>query len=1004
MNYFFKIYSYFCMIINRNISIINKEVTLTLYYKIGIDAGSTTLKCIVLNEEDKILYSNYERHYSKVREKLIEELENIKGIIENKKFKIAITGSAGYGISKEYNLPFVQEVFATTLAIKRYYDDVDVAIELGGEDAKIIFLTGGFEERMNSSCAGGTGAFIDQMAHLMGLTVDEMDNLSLKNENIYEIASRCGVFAKTDIQPLLNQGARKEDISASVFQSVVNQTIGGLAQGRSIEGKIMFLGGPLYFCKGLRERFIKTLKLKDNDVVSPENAQVFVAIGSAIYSKENNKKYEYDELLNIIKENHNEISTMNVIDPLFNSEEEYNEFKERHKKAKVKVSDINNYTGDAYVGIDAGSTTTKVVLIDKEDNILYEYYGSNKGNPIEVVKKELKHIYNICGEKIRIMGSAVTGYGEELIKKAFSIDFGIVETVAHYIAASHFNPKVDFILDIGGQDIKCFKIKDGIVANIMLNEACSSGCGSFIESFANQMGYDVETFSKLGLFAKHGADLGSRCTVFMNSSVKQAQKEGATVEDLSAGLSVSVVKNALYKVIRAKSLDELGKNIIVQGGTMYNDAILRAFEKELGMNVIRPSISGLMGAYGCALYAKRKNLKESKIISKEDLESFTHKSKIAKCGLCTNRCNLTINIFNDGEKYISGNRCEKPTGNKKSESIPNMYQYKYKKLREYESLDEGKRGTIGLPMVLNMYENIPLWATFFKELGFKVVLSDESNKKMYLKGQHTIPSDTVCYPAKLAHGHIENLISKNIEHIFYPCMSYNFDEGISDNCFNCPVVAYYPELLKTNVKELDSNNFMMEYLSLNNKKLLSKQLYEILNKTFGDIKQKEVKNALEKAYIEYDKYTKHIKEKGEEFIEYAKNNNKKVIVVAGRPYHIDPEINHGIDKVLSSLGIVVLTEDSIEVSHEKPKVNILNQWTYQARLYNAAYYVAKNKDMELIQLVSFGCGTDAITSDEVKDILERNNKIYTQLKIDETNNLGAAKIRIRSLLEAIAQE
>ncbi|HHL2030720.1 TPA: acyl-CoA dehydratase activase-related protein [Clostridium perfringens] len=975
-----------------------------MYYKIGIDAGSTTLKCIVLNEEDKILYSNYERHYSKVREKLIEELENIKGIIENKKFKIAITGSAGYGISKEYNLPFVQEVFATTLAIKRYYDDVDVAIELGGEDAKIIFLTGGFEERMNSSCAGGTGAFIDQMAHLMGLTVDEMDNLSLKHENIYEIASRCGVFAKTDIQPLLNQGARKEDISASVFQSVVNQTIGGLAQGRSIEGKIMFLGGPLYFCKGLRERFIKTLKLKDNDVVSPENAQVFVAIGSAIYSKENNKKYEYDELLNIIKENHNEISTMNVIDPLFNSEEEYNEFKERHKKAKVKVSDINNYAGDAYIGIDAGSTTTKVVLIDKEDNILYEYYGSNKGNPIEVVKKELKHIYNICGKKIKLMGSAVTGYGEELIKKAFSIDFGIVETVAHYIAASHFNPKVDFILDIGGQDIKCFKIKDGIVANIMLNEACSSGCGSFIESFANQMGYDVETFSKLGLFAKHGADLGSRCTVFMNSSVKQAQKEGATVEDLSAGLSVSVVKNALYKVIRAKSLDELGKNIIVQGGTMYNDAILRAFEKELGMNVIRPSISGLMGAYGCALYAKRKNLKESKIISKEDLESFTHKSKIAKCGLCTNRCNLTINIFNDGEKYISGNRCEKPTGNKKSESIPNMYQYKYKKLREYESLDEGKRGTIGLPMVLNMYENIPLWATFFKELGFKVVLSDESNKKMYLKGQHTIPSDTVCYPAKLAHGHIENLISKNIEHIFYPCMSYNFDEGISDNCFNCPVVAYYPELLKTNVKELDSNNFMMEYLSLNNKKLLSKQLYEILNKTFGDIKQKEVKNALEKAYIEYEKYTKHIKEKGEEFIEYAKNNNKKVIVVAGRPYHIDPEINHGIDKVLSSLGIVVLTEDSIEVSHEKPKVNILNQWTYQARLYNAAYYVAKNKDMELIQLVSFGCGTDAITSDEVKDILERNNKIYTQLKIDETNNLGAAKIRIRSLLEAIAQE
>lgn len=974
-----------------------------MYYKIGIDAGSTTLKCIVLNDLDEVIYSNYERHYSKVREKLIEELYNIKGLIYDKRFKIAITGSAGYGISKEYNIPFVQEVFASTLAIKKYYSDVDVAIELGGEDAKIIFLTGGFEERMNSSCAGGTGAFIDQMAHLMGLTVDEMDSLSLKHENIYEIASRCGVFAKTDIQPLLNQGAKKEDISASVFQSVVNQTIGGLAQGRNIEGKIMFLGGPLYFCRGLRDRFIKTLKLKDNCVVSPENAQVFVALGSAIYSKEDNKEYDYRELLSKIEKNNKEVVTLKTIEPLFNSEKEYENFKKRHKEAKVKFKDIKNYVGDAYVGIDAGSTTTKLVLIDKEDNILYEYYGSNKGNPVEIVKKELKHIFDLCGKNIRILGSAVTGYGEELIKKAFSIDFGIVETVAHYIAASHFNPKVDFILDIGGQDIKCFKIKDGIVANIMLNEACSSGCGSFIESFANQMGYDVESFSKLGLFAKQGADLGSRCTVFMNSSVKEAQKEGATVSDLSAGLSVSIVKNALYKVIRAKRLEDLGKNIIVQGGTMYNDAILRAFEKELKINIIRPNIAGLMGAYGCALYAKRKNLNKSNIISKEDLKDFLHDSKIVKCRLCTNRCNLTINTFKDSEKYISGNRCERPTG-KKAKKIPNMYEYKYKKLRSYEFIEEGRKNTIGIPMVLNMYENIPLWATFFKELGFNVLLSDESNKKLYLKGQHTIPSDTVCYPAKLAHGHIDNLLNKNIENIFYPCMSYNFDEKISDNFFNCPVVAYYPELLNKNVKDLNKTNFIMDYLSLNNRKLLSKQLYNILKVRFNNIKRRDVKKALEKAYIEYENYNNNIKEKGKEFLKYAKENNKHIIVLCGRPYHVDPEINHGIDKLLTSLEVVVLTEDSVNINKEKPKVNILNQWTYQARLYKAAEVVSKSKDMNLIQLVSFGCGTDAITSDEIKDILEKNKKIYTQLKIDETNNLGAAKIRIRSLLEAIAQE
>ena len=973
-------------------------------YKIGVDVGSTTVKLAVLDDSNKLIYSKYERHFSDIKSTIITLINECYEALGDIGCTICITGSGGLSVSKWLNFNFEQEVISCSKTVEEIIPETDVVIELGGEDAKITYFKGGIEQRMNGSCAGGTGAFIDQMAVLLNTDAGGLNELAKEHKIIYNIASRCGVFAKTDVQPLINEGANKADIAASIFQAVVNQTISGLACGKPIRGKVALLGGPLYFLSELRQRFIETLNLTDKNVIIPKNSQLFVSIGAALLSEKESEISLKEIVERVSKISHIKEDGAERLEPLFNNEEEYDEFKLRHDKSIVKRRDIRSYKGKAFLGIDAGSTTTKVTLMSEECELLYSYYGSNEGNPLYKVINIIKDLNNKLPKEVEIVNSAVTGYGEALIKAALHIDIGEIETIAHYKAADFFLPGVDFILDIGGQDMKCLKIKNGAIDSILLNEACSSGCGSFIESFANQMGYDVETFSKLGLFAKHGADLGSRCTVFMNSSVKQAQKEGATVEDLSAGLSVSVVKNALYKVIRAKSLDELGKNIIVQGGTMYNDAIIRAFEKELGMNVIRPSISGLMGAYGCALYAKRKNLKESKIISKEDLESFTHKSKIAKCGLCTNRCNLTINIFNDGEKYISGNRCEKPTGNKKSESIPNMYQYKYKKLREYESLDEGKRGTIGLPMVLNMYENIPLWATFFKELGFKVVLSDESNKKMYLKGQHTIPSDTVCYPAKLAHGHIENLISKNIEHIFYPCMSYNFDEGISDNCFNCPVVAYYPELLKTNVKELDSNNFMMEYLSLNNKKLLSKQLYEILNKTFGDIKQKEVKNALEKAYIEYDKYTKHIKEKGEEFIEYAKNNNKKVIVVAGRPYHIDPEINHGIDKVLSSLGIVVLTEDSIEVSHEKPKVNILNQWTYQARLYNAAYYVAKNKDMELIQLVSFGCGTDAITSDEVKDILERNNKIYTQLKIDETNNLGAAKIRIRSLLEAIAQE
>lgn len=974
-----------------------------MHYKLGIDAGSTTIKFIILDNYDNVIYKSYKRHYSKVRECLLEEVIRLEHLIKDKDLKIAITGSSGYGISHDTGIAFVQEVFATTLAIKREKIDIDVAIELGGEDAKIIFLTNGFEERMNSTCAGGTGAFIDQMAQLMDISVIELDKLSLNYNIIYPIASRCGVFAKSDIQPLLNQGAKKEDISASIFQSVVDQTIGGLAQGRKIQGSIMMLGGPLYFYKGLRNRFIETLNVDKKQIILPSNGQVFVAFGCALYAGEESKVYDYSKFIEIIKNKPKKEKSLCKIPCLFKNKEEYKKFNKRHDEAKVSKKDINSYKGDAYLGIDAGSTTTKLVLLDDNSNILYEYYSQNKGNPVKIAKEQLEYIYSFCGDKINIKSTGVTGYGEELLKKAFNIDFGIVETVAHFIAAKHFNPKVDFILDIGGQDIKCFKIRNGIVTNIMLNEACSSGCGSFIETFAKQMGYSVEEFTKIGLFAKNIVDLGSRCTVFMNSSVKQAQKDGASIEDLSASLSISVVKNALYKVIRAKNVKELGENIIVQGGTMYNDAILRSFEQELGLNVIRPNISGLMGAYGVALYAKEHSKGSSTLLGVEELSKFTHTSKVIKCGLCTNKCNLTINTFSGKNKYISGNRCQRPEGNNSVNTLPNIYEYKYNKINSLGVL-EGHRGEIGIPVVLNMYENLPFWSSFFEKLGFKVTLSDQSSKKLYAKGQYTIPSDTVCYPAKLTHGHIENLLNKNVEYIFYPCMSYNFDEGISDNCFNCPIVAYYPELLEANMKRLKDIKFIAPYVCLNNKKLLIKKLYKVMNKTFNDITLKEIKEAVKSGYEAYELFKEDIRLQGEKALEFAKNKNLITVVLAGRPYHVDSEINHGIDKLLTKLGVVVITEDCISGEKYKPNLNILNQWTYQARLYSAADFVRKTDKVEMIQLVSFGCGTDAITTDEIKDILENNNKIYTQLKIDETSNLGAAKIRIRSMLEAISQK
>ena len=967
---------------------------------IGIDIGSTTVKVVVLDNQYNILFNTYQRHYSKVREKAIEILTSLKPMLSGKNVRVALTGSAGMGIAKDCSLDFVQEVFATYGAVSHYLDDVDSIVELGGEDAKIIFCSNGLEERMNGSCAGGTGAFIDQMATLLDLSLEEFDKLSMQHERIYTIASRCGVFAKSDVQPLLNQGAKKADIAASIFQAVVDQTIVGLAQGRKIEGRVVFLGGPLYFLKGLRERFVATLDLEEGNAIFPEEGAYYVAIGAALYAQ-NLQERSFEEVLKMIEEAVETKSITNPLRPLFESPEEYDTFIKRHEKDTVEWIDIEQYEGDAYLGIDAGSTTTKVVLISANDEILYSYYASNKGNPLEVVKEQLLHIYEKMGDRITIKGSAVTGYGEDLIKNAFDVDMGIVETIAHYRAARHFQPDVDFILDIGGQDIKCFRLHNGAIDSIMLNEACSSGCGSFIETYATALGYSCEKFANLGLFARHPVDLGTRCTVFMNSSIKQAQKEGAGVEDISAGLSYSVIKNAIYKVIRETDPSKLGKKIVVQGGTFLNNAVLRSFELELGLDVTRPTIAGIMGAYGAALLAKDKNFEKSSIISFNALEKFEHKSKTAHCGLCGNRCHLTINIFSEGKKYISGNKCERPNGSKEKEELPNLYKFKYSKIKEYYSKSkQGKRGKLGLPLGLNMYENLPFWHTFFTALDFEVVISDESSRDLYISGKHTMPSDNVCYPAKLLHGHIENLLEKGVDAIFYPCLPYNFDENLGDNHYNCPVVAYYPELLDANIARLKEINYMCPYFGLHRPKDFVKSASAYFGDKFG-ITKAEIKKAAQAAYQARENWHKDIRQEAERALEYAKQHQKRVIVLAGRPYHIDPEINHGIDNLISSLGMVIVSEDSIAYKVPKQKVNVLNQWTYHSRLYAAAAYVKEHKNMELVQLVSFGCGIDAITSDEVREILESGNKLYTQLKIDEISNLGAAKIRLRSLMAAM---
>ena len=964
--------------------------------RVGLDIGSTTIKCVVLNDADELVYSTYERHYSHILEKGREILARVEAeYLHGEKALLAISGSAGMGLADSCKVPFVQEVFATRVAANRLAPGTDCIIELGGEDAKILFLTNGTEVRMNGSCAGGTGAFIDQMATLLKMSADEMDKAAQTATRTYTIASRCGVFAKSDIQPLINQGAQAGDISRSIYQAVVNQTIAGLAQGRPIKGSVLYLGGPLTFSGVLRQCFDETLHVKGT---CPENSLLYVALGAAYYADE---AFDLDEVAKRL-DDYSATATYVSLPPLFASKQEYEEFHARHMKATVPCLPFGSDVGPVHIGIDSGSTTIKLVVIDDNKNILFTSYQPNLGNPIPLVRQVLTGLY----EKhpgLKIASVTTTGYGEALVKNAFHADFSLVETVAHFTAAKYFMPNVDFIIDIGGQDMKCFKIEDGAISNIFLNEACSSGCGSFLQTFAQALGYDVKKFAALGLFADRPVDLGSRCTVFMNSSVKQAQKDGATIENISAGLSISVVKNALYKVIRASSPEELGRNIVVQGGTFYNEAVLRAFEKEMHVNVIRPDIAGLMGAYGAALYGKSKTAAghTSSVLTPEQLANFSQKVNTVQCSGCGNHCQLTINIFSDGKRFISGNRCEKPVTGKASDESLDLYAYKLALLLDYKPVP-GKRGKkIGIPLCLNMYELLPFWHSFFTTLGYEVVVSPVSNRTIYQEGQATIPSDTACFPAKLAHGHIAELSKMGVDLIFYPCMTYNVDEGLGQNHYNCPVVAYYPEVLAGNCPELEKIPFFYEYIDIARRKDFTAKMPKLLEKYLPGIPRREVREAIDAAYAEYNRHMALVRQKGEQIIEKARAEHRRIIVLAGRPYHVDPEVNHGIDKLILQQGAAVVTEDSISDRVQPFKTTVLNQWTYHSRLYAAAKYCTTQQDMDLVQLVSFGCGVDAITTDETREILQAGGKLYTQLKIDEITNLGAVNIRLRSLFAAL---
>ena len=967
--------------------------------KIGLDVGSTTIKCVVLDGSDQIVYSTYERHFSHILEKSEELLRRVAAqYVPGGTAGLAISGSAGMGMAEGVGVPFVQEVFATRVAAGRLAPGTDVVIELGGEDAKILFLTGGMEVRMNGSCAGGTGAFIDQMATLLKMTADEMDEAASRAEKTYTIASRCGVFAKSDIQPLINQGAQTKDIAASIYQAVVNQTIAGLAQGRPIKGKVLYLGGPLTFSKCLRQSFDKTLGVTGT---CPEDSLLFVALGAAFYSEQT---FDLEEVADRLRER-GASETYRSQPPLFESREEYAAFQARHAKAKVARAPFGpDYAAPVHIGIDSGSTTVKVAVIDQDARLLFTDYRPNLGNPVPLIRGVLQALYDEH-PALHVASVTTTGYGEDLAKHAFHADYGVVETVAHFTAARHFLPNVDFIIDIGGQDMKCFKIEDGAISNIFLNEACSSGCGSFLQTFAQALGHDVKEFAALGLFAERPVDLGSRCTVFMNSSVKQAQKDGATIENISAGLSISVVKNAIYKVIRAASPEELGRNVVVQGGTFYNEAVLRAFEKEMGVEVIRPDIAGLMGAFGAALYGRGKAApgQSSALLGRDALANFSQETESRSCGLCGNNCQLTVNTFAGGGTFISGNRCDRPVTGKADSGERNLYAYKRGRILSYKPVP-GRRGRIGIPLCLNMWELLPFWHAFFTKLGFAVYHSPLSSRDLYLKGQATIPSDTACFPAKLAHGHIQFLSKLGLDAIFYPCMTYNLDEGLGDNHYNCPVVAYYPEVIAGNCPEIRGTKFLYDYVGLHRPKDFTKKIYDILRRHFPDITRGEVKEASDAAYAEYAHHMAQVRKEGARIIDRARAEGRRIVVLAGRPYHVDPEINHGIDTLITRFGAAVVTEDSVSDRVDRFPTTVLNQWTYHSRLYAAAKYCVEARDCDLVQLVSFGCGVDAITTDETQAILQAGGKLYTELKIDEITNLGAVRIRLRSLFAALDEQ
>ena len=975
-------------------------------YTLGIDIGSTTVKIAILDEENQLLFADYERHFANIQETLAHLLGEAHEKLGELTLQPVITGSGGLALANHLGIPFTQEVIAVSTSLKALAPQTDVAIELGGEDAKIIYFEGGnVEQRMNGICAGGTGSFIDQMASLLQTDATGLNEYAKHYQAIYPIAARCGVFAKTDIQPLINDGATKEDLSASIFQAVVNQTISGLACGKPIRGHVAFLGGPLHFLSELKTAFVRTLKLDDEHTIVPDNSHLFAAIGSAM-----NADGKTEISLLALKKRLEEKVAIDFevarLEPLFKDQAEYDEFLARQSVNNVVTADLSTYEGNCYLGIDAGSTTTKAALVGEDGALLYSFYSNNHGNPLGTSIRAIQEIYSKLPDSAQIAWSCSTGYGEALIKAALMLDEGEVETISHYYAAAFFDPEVDCILDIGGQDMKCIKIKNGTVDSVQLNEACSSGCGSFIETFAQSLNYSVQDFAHEALFAKHPIDLGTRCTVFMNSKVKQAQKEGASVADISAGLACSVIKNALYKVIKVSDATELGRHIVVQGGTFYNDAVLRSFERIANCEAIRPDIAGIMGAFGAALIARERYSadQETTMLSIEKINELKYSTTMANCKGCTNSCRLTINKFSGGRQYISGNRCERGIGKEKNKDhIPNLFEYKYKRIFGYQPLpqDEAIRGEVGIPRVLNMFENYPFWYTFFTQLKYRVVLSPTSSRKIYELGIESIPSESECYPAKLAHGHVTWLLRHGVKFIFYPCIPYErteFPEAI--NHYNCPIVTSYAENVKNNVDELqdDSITFRNPFLAFTSEKVLADGLV----KEFSGLPEDEVRAAVHAGWEELGAARRDMQKKGEETLQYMKETGRRGIVLAGRPYHIDPEIHHGIPDMINSYGLCVLTEDS--VSHLAPlerPLRVNDQWMYHTRLYAAANYVKTRDDLDLIQLNSFGCGLDAVTTDEVYEILTRSGKIYTCLKIDEVNNLGAARIRVRSLLAAL---